>query len=260
MASTPALKEWRHYVPRGFVSVSGVELPSPYRDEDEVTMSYETLNELKSLGESIFVFVYDNRRDVDFHVVLDLIGRSDAPMVTFKSFSEGLTYSLRNTPSILTVVSTDPPAGVVTLVFNSCGKVVIPRYELRREPLGFLKTEITDERALNELITEASTSLTSRILAKLSRSKGIKNRGVKVVNGFIHNPRILDRILASLKLKNADSAIAEELKRSGYKGSLGVALALTRVVEKCHSDERLVFVSGSVSEGIIVLYMKCSGG
>ncbi len=258
--STPALKEWRHYVPRAFVSVSGVKLPSPYRDEDEVTMSYETLNKLKSLGEGTFVFVHDSRRDADFHAVLDLIGKSDASIVTFKSFSEGLTYSLRNTPSTLTVVSTDPPAGAVTLVFDSLGKVTITRYELRRESTGFLKTEITDERALNELIIEASTSLTYRILSKLSRSKGIKSGGVKVVNGFIHNPRILDRILTSLKLKNADSTIVEELKRLGYKGNLGAALALTRVAEKCHNGERLVFVSGSVPEGLIILYMKCSGG
>lgn len=260
MVGTPALKEWRLYIPRSSAIVGGAKLPSPYRDEDEITMAYETLNKLSINGESSFVFVYDGKKDVDFHVVLDLIGRSDAPMVTFRSFSEGLAYSLRNTPSVLTTVNTDPPAGAVTFTLNSRGRTLISKYELKKEFLGFLKTEITDEKALNELITEASTSTTSRILTRLSRSRRVRNGQVKVVSGFVNNPRLLDRVLASLKLKNADSTVAEEIRKSGYKGSLGTALALVKVAETCNDNEKLVFVGGSISEGIIILYMKCSGG
>ncbi|MEM0014043.1 MAG: hypothetical protein QXS42_07320 [Zestosphaera sp.] len=256
----PALKEWRLYIPRFSVSVNGARLPSPYRDEDEITMAYETLNRLSINDGSSFVFVYDGKKDVDFHVVLDLIGRSDAPIVTFKSFSEGLAYSIRNTPSVLTAVSADPPAGSVTLTLNSKGKTLISRYELKKEFLGFLKTEITDERALSELIVEASTSTTSRILTKLSKSRRVRNGQVRVVSGFVNNPRLLDRVLASLKLKSADSSVAEEIRKSGYKGSLGTALALVKVAERCNDGEKLVFVGGSISEGIIILYMKCSGG
>lgn len=256
----PALKEWRLYIPRFSVIVDGMKLPSPYRDEDEITMTYETLNKLSIDSKSSFVFVYDGKKDVDFHVVLDLIGRSDAPMVAFKSFSEGLAYSLRNTPSVLTTVSSDLPAGAVTIALNSRGRTLVSKYELKKEFLGFLKTEITDEKALNELINEASTSTTSRILTRLSKSRRLRNGQVKVVSGFVNNPRLLDRVLASLKLKNADSTVAEDIRKSGYKGSLGTALALVKVAETCNDGERLVFVGGSISEGIIILHMKCSGG
>jgi hypothetical protein len=253
----PALREWRSYTPSTIDEET--KLPIPSRDEDEITMSYETLSKLSLVGDGTYVFVCDSCEDVDFHVVLDLLDVRGASVVVFKSVSEGLYYSLKNAPSVLTVVSSKPPAGAVSMVLNSKGRVQITKYELRKEFLGFLKSSIVDERALNELIAEASATTTVKVLSRLAKRRDVRNGHVSVVNGFIRNPRLLERVFSSLKLKRADSSIADELRKQGYDINLGTAIALTKIAEKCSANEKVVFVGGTVSEGVIILHMKCGG-
>ncbi|MGC8974917.1 MAG: hypothetical protein ACP5KB_01815 [Thermoprotei archaeon] len=253
----PALREWRSYVPSSIDE--GTKLPKPSRDEDEITMSYETLSRLSLLRDSTYVFVCDSSKDLDFSVVLDLLSVENPSVVTFRSVSEGLYYSLKNTPSVLTVVSSKPPAGVVSIVFNDKGRVQITKYELRKEFLGFLKTEIVDEKALSELVAEASVTTATKILSRFIKYRGVKDGHVSLVNGFIRNPRLLERVLSSLKLKKADSSIVEELRKQGYEVNLGTAVALTKIAERCSNNERIVYVGGTISEGVIILHMKCAG-
>ncbi|MFN3268245.1 MAG: hypothetical protein ACK416_03180 [Zestosphaera sp.] len=254
----PALREWRNYIPSTIDEET--KLPKPGRDEDEITMSYETLSKLSLPRNSTYVFVCDSNENIDFSIVLDLLNLENSSVVTFRSVSEGLYYSLRNAPSILTVVSSKPPAGAVSMVINNKGRIQITKYELRKEFLGFLKTGIVDEKALNELVTEASVTTATKILSKLTKYSGVKDGHVSLVNGFIRNPRLLERVLSSLKLKRADSSIAEELRRQGYEVNLGTAVALVKIAEKCSANEKVVYVGGTISDGVIILHMKCAGG
>lgn len=253
----PALKEWRSYTPSSIDEET--KLPKPGRDEDEITMSYETLSRLSLPRNSTYVFVSDSGENIDFSIVLDLLNLKSSSVVTFRSVSEGLYYSLKNAPSILTVVSGKPPAGAVSMIINSKGRIQITKYELRKEFLGFLKTEIVDEKALNELVTEASVTTATKILSRLTKYRGVKDGHVSLVNGFIRNPRLLERVLSSLKLKKANSSIAEELRKQGYEVNLGTAIALIRIAEKCSINEKIVYVGGTISEGVIILHMKCVG-
>ncbi|MEM4607853.1 MAG: hypothetical protein QXV93_06765 [Zestosphaera sp.] len=253
----PALREWRRYIPSSIDEET--KLPKPGRDEDEITMSYETLSKLSSSRDSTYVFVSDSSDNIDFSIVLDLLNVENPSVITFKSVSEGLYYSLKNAPSVLTVVSSKPPAGAVSILINNRGRIQITKYELRKEFLGFLRTEIVDEKALNELVTEASVTTAAKILSKLTKYRGVKNGHVSLVNGFIRNPRLLERVLSSLKLKKADSSIAEELRKQGYDVNLGTAVALIKIAEKCSANEKVVYVGGTISEGVIILHMKCVG-
>lgn len=253
----PALREWRSYTPS--LVDEKTKLSKPGRDEDEITMSYETLSRLSLPKNGTYVFVSDSADNVDFGIVLDLLNLKNSSVVTFRSISEGLYYSLKNAPSILTVVSSKPPAGAVSIIINSKGLIQITKYELKKEFLGFLKTEIVDEKALNELVTEASVTMVSKILSRLTRYRGVRDGHVSLVNGFIRNPRLLERVLSSLKLMKADSSIAEELRKQGYEVNLGTAVALIKIAEKCSANEKIVYVGGTISDGVIILHMKCVG-
>lgn len=254
----PALKEWRSYIPTSIDKET--KLPKPNRDEDEITMSYETLSKLSLSRDSSYVFVCDSNEDVDFSVVLDLLNLGNPSVITFKSINEGLYYSLKNTPSVLTVVSSKPPAGAVSMIFNNKGLVQITKYELKKEFLGFLRTEIIDEKALDELVTEASVNTATKILSRLTRYKRVKDGNISLVNGFIRNPRLFEKVLSYLKLKKVDSSIVEELRKQGYEVNLGTAVALIKVAERCSSNMKVVYVGGTISEGLMILHMKCVGG
>ncbi len=248
---------WEVYIPPGRVTVDGREVPALSRDEDEITVGYEVLSRFSNLHDYSHVLVADETRNTDFHTIYELLDLEISPVV-FKSFSEGFAYALRHLPSLVTVIRTSPPAGSITFELSERGgKAVILKSLFEREFLGFLRTNITDEKALNELISDASASSLSKALSKFFGGDKVGSENIRIVSGFADNPKIVDKALTKLKLKRADNTEAEELRRAGFRGNLGTALALSKALDRCAPQERFVFIGGSVPGGILTLYMRC---
>ncbi len=250
------IRRWEIYIPINRVVIDGKEVPALSKDEDEITIGYEVLKKFDNLYEYSHILIADETKNLEFHTIYELLDLEISPII-FKSFSEGFTYGLRQAPSLITVVRTNPPAGSITFeISKEGGKVAILKSLFKRELLGFLRTDLTDEKALNELISNASITSLSKVLSKLLTRK-VKSDSIKIVSGFVNNPKIIEKVLTKFKLKNADVSDAEELRKSGFKGGLGTALALSRALSKCSPQEKLVFVGGSASDGILTLYMQC---
>jgi len=251
------IRRWEAYIPANKVVVDGKEVPALSKDEDEITVGYEVLSRFDNLRKYSHIFIADETKNLELHTIYELLDLDISPVI-FKSFSEGFIYGLKQAPSLVTVIRTNPPAGSVTFeISEGDGRVAILKYLFKREFLGFLRTDLTDEKALNELISDASATSLSKVLSKLLRARKVKSDGLKIVSGFVNNPKIIDKALAKFKLKKADVSDAEELRKSGFKGGLGTALALSKALSKCSTQEKIVFVGGSASEGILTLYMQC---
>ncbi len=252
------IRSWVTYLPSGRVEVEGKKLPAPAHDEDEITMSYEVLSRLDIPNGTHLVFVKDGiERNVDFHIVADLLEAPTSTVSVFSSLDDAIEHSIDVMPSILVVVRTDPPAGSVAIEFGKRGIIEILKHEVRKEFMGFIRTSLTDERALSDLLSEITLTNIPKVVKKLIHARGSRHKDIKIVSGYMNKPKILEKTIASLKLKNADTSPALEIVKQGFKGNFAAVLSLIKGLEKCRNSDKMLFIGEASSGGVYVLIMKC---
>ena len=250
------IKEWITYVPTSTTVVNGKEVPTPAKDEDEVSMAYEVLSRLDLPTGVRLIFVIDDRQPADFHIVAELIESPTSIVSTFASIDDALEYSLNALPSALVVVRTVPPAGSAVIEFRKHGPIKVLAHEFRKESMGFLRTTITDERALSDLLSEITLSKMPGILRKFFRSKKSRKHNVRVISGYLRKEKVLIKAVNSLKLKDVDIGPALEVVNKGFEGNLAAAISMINALERCENADEVLFVYESGNGGIYAMILK----
>jgi hypothetical protein len=255
------IQGWATYLPTNKKVVEGKELPAPSKDEDEISMAYEVLSRMELPNGVRMIFVNDDgEKDVDFHIVADLIEAPTSTVSVFSSLDDALEYSLSSVPSVMTVVRSEPPAGAAAIQFRKRGPIKIVAHETRKEAMGFLRTSLTDERALSDLLSEVTLSKMPGILKKFIHRRKSRKHNVKIISGYMRKPKILLKAISSLKLKDIDISPALEVINAGYKGNLAAAFSLIKALEKCDDSEEVLFIGEASSGGVYVMIMQCNTG
>jgi len=250
------IREWVTYVPTSTVTINGKEVPAPSKDEDEVSMAYEVLSKLDLPTGSRLVFVVDDhQQSTDFHIVAELIESPTSIVSTFTTIDDAIEYSLNTLPSVLVVVRTKPPAGSAAIMFRKRGPIKILAHEFRKESMGFLKTTLTDERALSDLLSEIALSKMPGLLRKFFHSKKSKKHNLRIISGYLRKEKILIKAVNSLKLKNVDISPALEVVKKGFEGNLAAAFSMISALERCEDADEVLFVY-ETSGGIYALILK----
>ncbi len=254
-----SIRDWATYTPSNTAEVDGRKVPSPAIDEDEITMAYEVLSRINLTPNTHLIFVADtNNHPPDFHVVPELLGMGGLKVTVLNSLDDGIEQAIRSVPSVMVVVRGEPPAASVAIEFHKKGKVDVLKHEVRKEFMGFMRTSLTDERALSDLLSEITLSSLPRIIKKLFRGRS-KMSSIKVVSGYMSKPKILEKTIASLKLKSADLSPVKEVLKAGFKGHIAAALSLVKGLERCCSIGRtkMLFIGEATGGGVYVVVMRC---
>ena len=251
------IKEWVTYIPTATTVVNGREVPAPAKDEDEVSMAYEVLSRLDlPVGTRLIFVIDDHQRPADFHIVAELIESPTSIVSMFTSIDDALEYSLSAIPSALVVVRTQPPAGSAAIEFQKRGFIKVLAHEFRKESMGFLRTTITDERALSDLLSDITLTKMPGILRKFFHPKRTRKHNVRIISGYLRKEKILVKAVKSLKLKDVDISPTLEVINNGFEGNLAAAFSMINALEKCGNTEEILFIYESHNGGIYAMILK----
>ncbi len=256
-----SIRGWATYIPSNTLEVDGRKVPSPSSDEDEITMAYEVLSKLNLTTNTHLVFIADtNNHPPDFHVVPELLGLGSMKVTILNSLDEGIEHALKTIPSVMVVVRGEAPAASVAIEFNKKGPIDVLKHEVRKEFMGFMRTSVTDERALSDLLSEITLSNLPRVIKKLFKSR-VRMSNIKVVSGYMSKLKVLEKAIASLKLKSADLSPVKEVLSAGFKGHIAAALSLVKGIEKCCriGKTKMLFLGEASGGGFYVVIMRCKG-
>ncbi len=252
------IKSWDTYFPSNRVEVNGKPVPALGRDEDEVTLSFEVLRRLNLTESTHLVFVKDEITNIiDFHIVADLLELPVMTISVYDSIDDALEQALNVLPSVLVVVRAKPPAGSVAIEFGKKGVAEILKYEVRKEFMGFIRTSVTDERAFSDLVSDLTLSHLPSVLRKIIHSRGSKYRGIKVVSGYMYKPKVFQKMISSLGLKNADTSPVTEVLEEGFRGNLAAGLSLIKGLNKCTNSDKMLFMGDVNSGRVFLIFMRC---
>ena len=252
------ISDWTTYIPSSSQLINGKQVPAPSRDEDEISMAYEVLNKLDLPNNARLVFVTDTTdNEVDFHIVTDLVELPTSTISVFQCIDEAFEYSIMSVPSVLVTVRAKPPAGSAAIKFDKRGRIKILLHEFRKESMGFLRTRLTDGKALSDLLSEITSSKMPGILRKFFHSKVSRKHNIKVISGYVRKPKILVKAVNSLKIKNVDIGPVLEVVSSGFENNLAAAFSMIKGLERCNNGEEVLFISEISSGGIYVMITKC---
>ncbi len=254
------IREWVTYLPTNTQLVDGKEMPAPAKDEDEISMAYEVLSKVEIPNGARLIFVNDGERNVDFHIVADLIEAPTSTVSVFSTIDDALEYALSSVPSVMVVVRADPPAGSAAMAFRRRGPVKILVHEVRKESMGFLKTALTDERALTDLVSEITLSKLPRVLRRFIHHRRTKKHNVRIISGYARKPKILIKAVSALKVKEVDISPVTEIINEGFKGNLAAIFSMVKALERCNDSEEVLFAGEASSGGVYVMVMKCGMG